>query len=355
MTHPPILPHTTLISANSLKLAQRENAFNIWRYYLAMVVFCAHYSILTGTTSFNWITSSGEAVAGFFCLSGFMVSMSYLRHPGLKSYSVRRLRRILPPYLLIVLLCAFGGAAISSYTPDAYFSHAGWWRYMAANLSFMNFLGPSLPGVFEQNAITAVNGSLWTLKIELLLYASIPLTFILFHRYRKTTVLIAIFAFSIAYKEIFAALARHSGSAIYTIMERQVGSQFIYFYAGTAILLYFDQLQGRWKWPLIILTLTLYIAGQQLPGYDYIAPFVMALLIILSAYAVRLPALLHKLPNLSYGIYLFHYPVIQTVNSFGLPQRNVTSAFSLSLLITVALAWASWQWVEQPVIKRWRA
>ena len=109
------VPHS-ILSANSLALTRQDNCFDILRYYLALVVFCTHFSVLTQAFTFDWITSSGEAVSGFFCLSGFLVCLSYLKTPDLRTYVSKRLRRILPPYWFIVLLCAFGGVCLTHYT-----------------------------------------------------------------------------------------------------------------------------------------------------------------------------------------------------------------------------------------------
>lgn len=58
------VPHS-ILSANSLALTRQDNCFDILRYYLALVVFCTHFSVLTQAFTFDWITSSSEAVSGF--------------------------------------------------------------------------------------------------------------------------------------------------------------------------------------------------------------------------------------------------------------------------------------------------
>lgn len=348
MNHP--IPHS-ILSAKSLALTRQDNCFDILRYYLALVVFCTHFSVLTQAFTFNWITSSGEAVSGFFCLSGFLVCLSYLKTPDLRTYVSKRLRRIMPPYWFIVLLCAFGGVFLTHYTAAEYFTHGQWWRYLLSNLTFLNFLGPTLPGVFEQNPEMAVNGSLWTLKIEIMLYATVPIAFALLKRYAKPIVLLGIFAFSITYKELFAYLYQQSGNTFYAILERQVGSQLIYFYAGTAVLLYFEHLV-RYAKPLLLTVWAMYLINDRLPGYDYFSPFVFALLLILTAYQFPKLNIVRHLPNLSYGIYLFHAPIIQVAAQFGLPQQHPWQAFVLCLLATVGLAYLSWHWIEEPFLKR---
>lgn len=105
-----------------------------------------------------------------------------------------------------------------------------------------------------------------------MLYATVPIAFALLKRYAKPVVLLGIFAFSITYKEIFACLYQQSGNA-YAILERQVGSQLIYFYAGTAVLLYFEHLMRYAKplllteWPFICSTTACRVTTIFRPSY----------------------------------------------------------------------------------------
>ena len=47
-------------------------------------------------------------------------------------------------------------------------------KYLVANFSFLNFIQPSLPGVFTNNPNQPLDGSLWTIKAELTLYVLLP-------------------------------------------------------------------------------------------------------------------------------------------------------------------------------------
>lgn len=84
--------------------------------------------------------------------------------------------------MLIVVACAAGLVFASDLTPAQYFTDSGLIKYLAANLSFLNFLHPTLPGVFQGQEFVnpAVNGSLWTMKIEWALYLSVPLIYFLY-------------------------------------------------------------------------------------------------------------------------------------------------------------------------------
>ena len=112
------------------------------------------------------------AVAGFFVISGFLLTWSLERNPSLKAFALKRLFRIYPLYALVILL----QAAILT-------AEAGTWRngiagelarYLAANLVFANFLQPTIGGTLAGLRLDAINGSAWTLKVEIACYIAFP-------------------------------------------------------------------------------------------------------------------------------------------------------------------------------------
>ena len=62
-----------------------------------------------------------------------------------------------------------------SFVPDVRADLSSVGRYLGWNLAFLNFMEPALPGVFEANRFTEINGALWTLKIEVMFYLVLPL------------------------------------------------------------------------------------------------------------------------------------------------------------------------------------
>jgi peptidoglycan/LPS O-acetylase OafA/YrhL len=79
-------------------------------------------------------------------VSGFLVFMSFERSSSLASYARKRMRRIYPAYFTVVMLCAVGLPQSVRKGSLDYFSLA-WGKYVLANLVFLNFLQPGLPGV----------------------------------------------------------------------------------------------------------------------------------------------------------------------------------------------------------------
>lgn len=328
--------------------ANAENSFDFIRYYLAFTVLAAHYAVLSGTYDFNLRPNSGEAVSAFFAISGFFVYNSYLRNPNPKIFIHNRLLRVLPPYVFIVLLCTVGGAFITDETAIGYFTSPQLYKYLVSNLCFLNFIEPTLPGVFSDHLVQAVNGALWTMKVEIMLYVTVPLTYPLFRRFNKGTVLIGIFIFSYLYKMLFNSLYQNSGLTLYLMLERQVGGQLIYFYAGTAALMYFRTIEKYMKW-LFPIACLIYIYSNYNSILNYLSPLCLTIILTGLAFHTKFLNYCSRIPNLSYGIYLFHCPIIQTAVHVGLPQHNPWMAAIIILATTCLLAYLSFRYIEKPL------
>ncbi len=331
-------------------LLHNENNLDIVRYYLSFAVLFAHFAELTGTTNY-FPTSSYTAVGGFFMLSGFLVFYSYLRSKSTLQYFKRRAQRIIPPYMAIVLLCALCGVWLTNLPAEEYFTSSQFWQYLGANLTFANFLQPSLPGVFEGQVYEAVNGSLWTMKVEILLYISIPLAAWLMMRCSRVWALVLIYVLSYIYKMWMGHLYVESGELIYRIMQRQVGGQLLFFYSGVAILMYFDYFQRYIRW-LFLVALAVGVASKWVNWFDAIEPLCIAIVIIGFAYNCRWFVWMRKYDNIAYDIYLFHYPIIQLVVYWGLPERNIYWALAVVVAMTISLSLLSWYFIERPVMRR---
>ncbi|MDE3023377.1 MAG: acyltransferase [Pseudomonadota bacterium] len=216
-----------------------RNNFDFLRLLFAGTVCLVHAYALSGYQELAWIPkvmSASVAVKGFFVISGFLIFMSYERSSSLSSYISKRARRIYPAYSTIVLLCALGLVAFSTTNAGSYFSLA-WAKYILSNLVFLNFMHPTLPGLFEANKLNAVNGSLWTLKIEVMFYLTVPIFVYLFRKFGRLPVLIFFYFFSIGYVWLFSNMATHSGSGLYLELSRQLPGQLSYFMVGCFFLL----------------------------------------------------------------------------------------------------------------------
>lgn len=327
------------------EIIQGENSFDIIRYFLSFAVLVSHFREMTNIP-YYFPMSSPDAVHGFFILSGFLVFYSYIRKPDLHHYIDRRARRILPPYLFIVTLCWGIGAIVSVLPVKEYFCSSQLWKYMLANYSFLNFIEPSLPGCFNGGP---VNGSLWTMKVEILLYITVPIVYYLMKKFRPFPVFIVIFIFSTLYNELFYYLNEKTGQEIFSILKRQVGGQLLYFYSGTLILFYFDYFRKYIKYIFPTALFVCYFR-YDIPLLVYIEPLAFAAVLIGCAYYIKWFVFMRKFGNVAYGIYLFHFPVIQLSVWLGLNEKSDILCFALCVMGTLLLSVLSWLLLEKPIL-----
>ena len=327
------------------------------RYILALAVIVAHTNELTGNHIPFFITSF-EAVGGFFALSGFLMYPNYLRHNNFWKYLRQRGRRIIPPYIFIVLLSAIFLVVASTLPAGRYFTSSGFWEYLGANLSFLNWLHPDLPGVFRGSryVAAAVNGSLWTMKIEWCLYFSVPL-FILLLRYLKRisnlTLTAVVILFSIGYRVLFTYIYQKTGVELYNILSRQLMGQFSYFYFGMLVYFIKDFFTRNILWMTLGGIALLLLSRLSVFCSIILNPAAITMLVMaISLMPYTLPALHHR-NNVSYEMYLFHFPIIQFGIFLGIAQNNVWIEYLYVLSATILLSIAVHTGMEK-MLKRKR-
>ena len=133
----------------------KDNSFNFLRLVCCLIVIYEHCVVLSGV-NFPCYDLRGIAVNVFFILSGFWVTQSFLKSGLIKNYTIKRCKKILPQYWLVVLICAVGLSVFSALPLHKYFISGSFYKYLAANIFTLNFIHPNLPGVFEG---LALNGS----------------------------------------------------------------------------------------------------------------------------------------------------------------------------------------------------
>lgn len=327
------------------------NNMGVVRYVLAIGVLIAHFNEFS-CGDIWWPVSSCNAVGGFFALSGFLLAGSWLRRPRLIPYIISRARRILPAYWGVVLFFAVALGLVSS---DAdYFLNPQFWKYLAANLSFLNFLQPDLPGVFDMLEVKAVNGSLWTMKVEWFLYLSLPLVSAILVRCRRRTgmVLGVVYLLSVTYRLVFFYLYSKTGNGVYEILSRQFVGQMMYFYSGVFVYYYFSSFM-RFRWWLVLVSLVLVCVDYPFHWMRIlIEPVAVTTLVIWFSMVGKWGTWLGRHDNISYNIYLIHFPVVQLSAMYGLTESfGVTASFLSVAAVTVILSLMLNRYVERPIQK----
>lgn len=320
------------------------------RLFFAVCVVIAHSVQLGGYSEWNILRkvfSSEVAVQGFFILSGFLVYGSFDRAPDLEPYLRRRVARIIPAYVAAVLL--FLCLVLAQYLlqggkmPPV----ASLMRYLAANLSLLNFLQPGLPGVFEGNLYPELNGALWTIKVEMMFYLMVPILWLVargvgFVPMVLGTMLVGTFWVP------FLEFIEVGGLRLPAAFAHQMPGQLQFF--GLGLLIHGLARKGL-SWPVAIACYATVAGLGVVSGtIGMVAKMTGLLVVILSL--TRLPQATHALSHrdISYGIYLSHYPMLQLAIAQGLrPENGLVFAVCA---VTAALAYglASWHLIESPML-----
>ena len=330
-----------ILHENGQKQCGFLNNFGAIRYILALVVLVCHFNVLIGT-DIPLPFSAYFSVSGFFILSGFLIYNSFMSSENVTAYINKRFSRIFPSYIFIIVLCAFLLVYVSELPPLEYFTSPEWWKYLLMNLLTLNFVQPSLPGVFESSSISAVNGSLCTIKVELTLYLTAIPVFLL---YRKTKIdfwkiFVVILLFSGAYKLYMDYMSERTGNDIYSILSRQFCGQMSFFYTGVLFSIYIDRIL-KYKYYILlasafILFVATFIFGDAQLYQLFIKPLVISGVIISLAFIGTWGRWADLFENCSYEIYLFYFPIIQLAKYYRLDQSLGTTE-TLILVITVVI------------------
>lgn len=336
----------------------KNNNFDFLRFFFAFIVVVGHTVILSNSKELSCLLPFFDthiAVTGFFVISGLLIANSYLRTSIFRQYLIKRALRLLPNYIFIVILCAVVFSLISTLSLYDYLTNTRLYYYLLANLSFMNFLQPSLPGVFEgtNNVMSAVNGSLWTIKVEVMFYMIVPLVLKLIESVKSKKILrmiifVLIYILSIIYRVYFEELAQQ-GSSIASVLVHQLPAFMCYFISGIALLYYGEDIEKHIKL-LAIISLGIYVI-EYILDLEYLSPVAFALIIYYVALHFKFLNNFGKYGDFSYGIYIFHFPLIQLYVFFGL--FNVLNPWLMLIFVlfsVMIMALFSWNLIEKPFL-----
>ncbi|HET8938252.1 MAG TPA: acyltransferase [Polyangiales bacterium] len=316
--------------------SQQDNAahFLILRIVLASAVLFSHFPRITATPPTLSLMSPTLAVQAFFVISGWVVSASFARSSTLGSFWLRRAARLYPLYACVIIVQAFAAWLIVQPSSDVTNELLS---YLTVNFAFMNFLQPTLFGLLADAPVKAFNPSLWTLKLEVIFYVLTPLlvTIVRAQRAIGTAVL---FVASIA---MYYLSLWHSEA-----LARQFPGQFRFFVAGIALWQLSEHIHAKPRlWHALTAIGAFYIANRtvDVASLGVLQPVTVALFVYGAAYALPEPK---QLPDVSYGIYVWHGPLIQFALILGL-MVNLWIACAATLVVA-ALCWYV---VEKPAIQ----
>lgn len=329
----------------SLAPRQFGNNFDAIRITAALAVLVSHQFALAGLPEpsfFHLLSWGGGAVLVFFVISGYLVTMSWYRDPSVWRFAARRALRIWPALTVVVLVTAYLlGALVTTLPLIDYWTHRATFDYLSALRMRIDFV---LPGVFEHNPYPqGVNGSLWTIPLEVRCYVVLAAAGLL-RLLRWKTVWLAMIALFMAWFFVTSS-ADVTGRVHY---GRELSA---YFLAGSALFVLRPWWQ-RHAW-YGLLGLGALAAVAWLLGWRYTAAWIVLPYLVILAGTHSTPFIRRaaRFGDPSYGLYLIAFPVQQTVMHFFWPGLGFWGAMLTAAAITTVLAYASWHGVESVALR----
>lgn len=327
------------------------NNFDFIRIAAATMVLCGHqYGLLSQLEPrpLGLFTLGTLAVLIFFSTSGYLVAQSWERDPHGGRFAVRRFLRIWPGLAVVILLAVFCiGPIFTDLTLADYFRSGTTWTYLKYLYLHTHLY---LPGVFEGNPWHIVNGSLWTILIEVKWYGLLlvaGMCGLLRPRFRYVLVaLVALYAVYI----YFIWDVQHNPQSAFPLPH--FGCEYGTFFCYGA-LLHFMRSVWMPRAALVMVVLLLIAVLLVMFNYQYAAfytclPFV---LVWIGSRSTPLLRSVGRFGDFSYGIYVYAFPTQQAV----IAVMGIHHSYALMLLLsfagTMICAVLSWYLVERPALE----
>lgn len=298
-----------------------------------------HWGIIDPVKSFfGYVTTGGLAVKIFFFISGLLVTNSLLTRKSIFQFITSRALRVFPGLAFVVIITTFVIGPIFTTLPLS--------EYLKSNQTILYALKNMileiqyfLPGVFEKNAY-GVNGSLWTIHYEVLAYIILGTLYIIgLGRARWLSSLlcfIIIIEPFMPYKGMLFATS--DNNAIYLLAPS--------FALGSLLAINKNNYKTNIYIPFLLFIV------QFIFNSEVISSLLMCLstcLFILHISSIRKVIRLNLKHDISYGVYLWGFPIQQIIsqNLNTPPIINIAA----SILLTMAIAFISWLFIEKPSLK----
>lgn len=275
----------------------------------------------------------------FFALSGFLVMASAVRTQSLRRFLAFRVLRIAPALTTEVLLSALVlGPLLTSLPLSDYFSSPLFFRYFANVFGLISY---QLPGVFTTNPSPLVNFSLWTIPPELGCYFYMALCIVTGIYLRRRKMMLGMFIVL-----LIIGCRKYLSHQHLILAAPGQDNLFLCFILGNLFYLYREKIVLDWR--LFVLAL----AGGAYCIQNTLLIYLGSLLLTYCTVYLglcRIPRLpLMDRGDYSYGIYLYGFPVQQTVAYLFPASREWYLNALFSLPVIIALAALSWHIIERP-------
>lgn len=308
----------------------------------------------------------------FVVLTGFVLFLPFARAPGRaatfrpKPYLRRRLRRIVLPYYAALLLAVFLPQTLVIVV-RAFGMDASWQSFpgVVDTISHLTFTHMFFPAYWA-----SINGSLWTMSLEMQLYLLFPLLVLAWHRFAWRGLLMAL-ALSLIYRVVVGLMVANAGFPIEFLVAGSGLGRMMEFLAGLGAAI----LAFRWRerrprhvgWALLLTIVGGYTIATQ--GWPTWVPIREVALALTFAAVIVAAVTLGKVERIfawtpvawlgyrAYSMFLVHQPVAWYVSEFlakalGVPDGSgkLFILWTGGLLVVLVFGQLMFLWVEKPCI-----
>jgi peptidoglycan/LPS O-acetylase OafA/YrhL len=324
----------------------RRNSLNALRLLFAAAVIVSHAPQVAGWRDpYRWgdLEIGGWAVAGFFAISGWLITGSRLRLP-LRPFLWNRVVRIYPAYWVALAVTAFVLAPLSlAVDAGATWDPLSALRYVFANATLVEVQQRIHETLLSAPYGATWNLSLWTLMYEFACYLGVGLLLSIGYARRERWVTLAAFVVFSSGLAVVELTGAHVPGIV--SMSLRLGA---FFLAGAVLKRYADVIPSVW-W--------LAVAAAAVLGVLWLTHHVRAFAALPLGYLTmylggRLPLhMVGRRNDISYGVYIYAFPLQQLLAMAGATAWGVAGYTAACLAAVVPFAAASWFAVEKPALR----
>lgn len=335
-----------------------KNNFDFIRLMAASMVIWGHaYPLLNepGLPGFFGVSVSTYAVKLFFVLSGYLVVASWINDPSLLRFCAKRALRILPALITVVFAAALVLGPLVTTLPLAEYFDSGFFKTYFQNIWF--YINYTLPGVFDDNIYPrAVNGSLWSLPVEVAMYILVFLTgmvtLIFAGRYFAFLwALLTVLFLALNFAEFTLGTGMFEGVIVYATLMTANLEVMPYFLVGGCLYLWRDLVPRSATVAILSLVIGWFLSRSGWPVETALIFITSYAVITLGSMSTPVIRQFGRFGDISYGVYLYGFPVAQTLSwAFG-REMSFGAHIFWAMLISYVLAFLSWHLVEKRALR----
>lgn len=326
----------------------RHNNYTVFRIIFAWMVLFDHAFFIQKTEDVidpfysyhhGFISLGGTAVNGFFAISGFLVAASF-ENRGIVDYTISRVLRVFPALIICIISTVFIlGPLLTTLSISEYFSASETYVYLQ-NIVVVLGMKWYLPGVFDNNPMADVNGSLWTITTEVRCYILLAFMGVFGVLRNKILANVCIMAILLVGIFVFPNLSFLGSYAKWSRLA-------LYFFIGFLFYINRDKVIFDIRIATLVFLGIVFLFAQN--WFKYFFPLLFVYLLFYLVYQTKFINVDAKLGDISYGTYIYAWPVQQFV-AFNFPGFTPYGNIALSTTIVFTLAFFSWHWIEKPML-----